>query len=497
MSNGIHEWFYYDEEASDWSGPFSMVELDAKYQNGQIQDFTEVCNRHVGRHLGPMSRGVEYGRLSRVNVDFVPSVAEFLNTRNASPVTVLCGPNNCGKTLFLKSIFLELGQGSYLVSCNRFSHVNILNTRAIDDSAHRHIYSDFSQNFYSNGQNSEDNTLPLEQLLTGLNNRQRTKLFELCSELLGNRFSLKRIDEENEFSPYYVDMDGENLRLGSSGTRLLITLLGIILDERFTSLLIDEPEIGLSPRIQTILAKFLFDERRRKQFCPHLQRIVIATHSHLFLDRFVMGNNYVLAKSAKRVTVTPISTVADFHHLQFNLLGNDMEAFFLPDAMIIVEGDSDHTFLSRLLQLHLPNRKVAVVRANGEGEVRSKLHFFKEAFGDINTSPFQWRLFVVLDKQISVSVGKIEQDGVPKDNIIVLTQNGIEYYYPHCLVAEVFHAAEVEIKDWKFEKDPMEWNGVRKSKKELARLIADRLTTAHITHPELSVLLEKVENACA
>lgn len=44
-------------------------------------------------------------------------------------------------------------------------------------------------------------------------------------------------------------MDGENLRYGSSGTRLLLTLLGILLDERFTTVLIDEPELGLSVRI--------------------------------------------------------------------------------------------------------------------------------------------------------------------------------------------------------------------------------------------------------
>ena len=57
-------------------------------------------------------------------------------------------------------------------------------------------------------------------------------------------------DPDNRVSPFTVSMDGENLRYGSSGTRLLLTLLGILLDERFSTILLDEPEIGLSPRTE-------------------------------------------------------------------------------------------------------------------------------------------------------------------------------------------------------------------------------------------------------
>ena len=496
MKPQSQEWHYVDEITGQWVGPITLDDLDAARKAGTIEDYTQVINAQMRRHQGPMGQGVAYHMISRLNVDFAPTVEDFCAAREGKPTTVLSGPNNSGKTLLLKQLFFHFGQGSYLVACNRFSHVDVLNTRQVEEFEHRRYYDNFSQQFYMSRQNSDDSELKLEQILTSLKNTQREKLFTLCKDLLGNEFSLQRTDRENDFSPFYVDMDGENLRYGSSGTRLLLTLLGILLDERFSVLLIDEPEIGLSPRVQGVLSRFLYDEELRHTFCSHLRQIFVATHSHLFLDRHVMANNHIVTKSGHEVTVRPIATVAEYHQLQFNMLGNEMESIFMPAAIVIVEGDSDHTFLSKVLQLHVPNRKVAVVRASGEGEVRSKLHFFKEAFGDLEASPYRNRLFVVLDKQISVKLPKIEQDGVLKENIIILSLNGIEYFYPPPLVAAAFRSSAEQVANWKFEADPIEFNGIRKTKKELAKLVADELTPSHVTHSEIQSLISKIEAAC-
>jgi predicted ATPase len=131
-------------------------------------------------------------------------------------------------------------------------------------------------------------------------------------------------------------MDGENLRNSSSGTRLLLTLLGILLDKRFTTVLIDEPELGLSPHIQTALARFMYDPDLRQRYCPHLQQVYIATHSHLFLHRAVISNNFAVTKTGSTVSIKPAQSVADLHQLQFKLLGNELESVFLPSAILIV-----------------------------------------------------------------------------------------------------------------------------------------------------------------
>jgi len=483
MNAQANDWYYADDTSGQWVGPMTLDILDATRKAGTFEEYTNVINNQMMRRQGPMAQGVPYYMISRLNVEFDPTIEEFQVAREGKSTTVLSGPNNCGKTLLLKQLFFQFGQGSYLVACNRFSHVDVLNTRKVEEYEHRRYYDNFSQQFFMSQQNSEDNELKLEQVLTSLKNSQRERLFALCKELLGNDFALKRTEPENDFSPFYVDMDGENLRYGSSGTRLLLTLLGILLDERFSVLLIDEPEIGLSPRIQAVLSRFLYDEVRRQDFCPHLRQLFVATHSHLFLDRNVMANNHVVTKSGPTVSVRPVATAAAYHQLQFNMLGNDMEALFMPAAIVIVEGESDHTFVRKVLQLHLPNHQVAVVRASGDGEVRKKLHFFN-------------RLFVVFDKQISVKLPKIEQDGVPKENIIVLSLNGIEHFYPHALVATAFCSAVEQVTDWTFGSDPIEFNGIRKTKKELAQLVADGLLITHAPHPEIQTLISRIQAAC-
>lgn len=313
-----------------------------------------------------------------------------------------------------------------------------MNTRQIDEHEHRRYYDNFIHNLYTSKQNTENNDLQLQQIITTLKDFQRRKLFEICKQLLGSDFSLKRTDPENSFSPFYVDIDGENLKYSSTGTRLLLTLLGTLLDERFTVLLVDEPEIGLSPRIQSVLARFLYDKKQRKELCPHLKQLYIATHSHIFLDRKILSNNYILKKDIRTVSVKAVQSVSDFHQLQFDLLGNELESIFLPSAIVIVEGDSDVTYLTKIVQLHIPNRKVSIIRAGGDGEVQNKLNVLRETFGDFAMSPYRDRLFVVLDKKHSLNKERIKRQGVKEEHIFVWSKNGIEYFYPQDLLASAF-----------------------------------------------------------
>ena len=490
-------WYYGDDRTGGWVGPLSLADLDALHAAKKVSEYTLVTNADMMRREGPGgAQGVPYSRISRIDVDFVPAVEELHTARAGKSITVLSGPNNGGKTLLLKQLFYLVGHDGYLIACNRFSHVDALNTRQRDPHEHRRYYDNFMHSFYTSHQNTEDNELKLEHVITGLKDTQRETLFAAAKDLLGNNFSLQRIDPENTFSPFYVDMDAENLRYGSSGTRLLLTLLGILLDVRFSVILIDEPEIGLSPRIQALLARFLYNQEQRRQFCPHLQQIYIATHSHLFLDRDVFSNNHVVTKAGHTVSIRQVQSVGDLHQLQFNMLGNQLESMFLPSAIVIVEGDSDVTFFTKVAQLHIPNRKVAVVRAGGDGEMQNKLNVLKEAFGDLPTSPYRDRLFVVLDKRHSVNSRRIENQGIPKESITVWSRNGIEHYYPQDLVAQVFRCDVAELSSSSLESDPIEINGIRKSKNDLAQLVTDHLTVNHPLHPELKDLVSRIHMAC-
>ena len=496
MSNKKKEWYYGDDESGQWIGPMAIEDLDKLHRDGKVEGFTYVLNIQMSKHEGPEARGIPYSSISRLDVEFSPTLEEIYTTLVSKSTTVFSGPNNCGKTLLLKQLFSLVGQGGYLIGCNRFSHVDVLNTRQIDEHEHRRYYDNFIHNLYTSKQNTESNDLQLQQIITTLKDFQRRKLFEICKQLLGSDFSLKRTDPENSFSPFYVDIDGENLKYSSTGTRLLLTLLGILLDERFTVLLVDEPEIGLSPRIQSVLARFLYDKKQRKEFCPHLKQLYIATHSHIFLDRKILSNNYILKKDIGTVSVKAVKSVSDFHQLQFDLLGNELESIFLPSAIVIVEGDSDVTYLTKIVQLYIPNRKVSIIRAGGDGEVQNKLNVLRETFGDFAMSPYSDRLFVVLDKKHSLNKERIKRQGVKEEHIFVWSKNGIEYFYPQDLLSSAFCCNLTELQSVNIESDPIEYNGLRKSKKDLAHFIAAQTTLKHSLSSELNKLINRIRNAC-
>lgn len=499
MSNQRKEWTYYDEVANDWVKPYvSREDLSVLHSEGKINDFTEVVNVRTARPRGPDMgvQGVMYSRLSTIDVTFDPQPDEFHAARAGKQTTVLSGPNNGGKTFLLKHIYSYVGHDGYLVACNHFSSVDVLNSRQREESEHVDRFRSFIFNFESSHTNSEDNDLRLDQILTGLKDRQRDKLFVTAQRLIGNTFEMVRTDPDNKFSPFIVTMDGENLRYGSSGTRLLLTLLGTLLDERFSTILLDEPEIGLSPRIQTQLARFLYDPNEREVFCPHIKQLYLATHSHIFLDRTNYFNNFVVTKSGKRITAKQVGSVSDLHNLQFNMLGNELESLFLPSAIVIVEGESDVTFLTKVLRLHLPDPRIAMVCAHGEGEVKTKVNFFREAFGDVASSLYRDRLFVVFDQRISTRLGRIEGQGVLPSNIIILSKNGIENYYPPELLATAFHCDVTDVSVINLERDLIEFNGHRYSKKELAELVACGLTSQHRLDVEILQLVDKLRGIC-
>jgi hypothetical protein len=110
-------------------------------------------------------------------------------------------------------------------------------------------------------------------------------------------------------------------------------------------------------------------------------------------------------------------------------------------------------------------------------------------------SPYRDQLFVMLGNRNSVRISRIEKDGVPSDYIIVLRRNGIENYYPKELIGAVFRSTTEEVKKWKFENDPLEFNRIRRTKKELAQRVADVLTRAHKLHSEIEGLIDGIRTA--
>lgn len=426
--------------------------------------------------------------------DIRPPLGEFNYERGSAPVTVLSGGNNTGKSLVLKWLKASIGPSAYMVGANRFYHVYQLATSMRDPNELGQLEQQFSTNFSQPQYNHEQNFLDLNRIIVGLSDNQRDRLFEICAELLDTTFTLAKFDPDNELSFRYIEMGGRNLSVGSTGARLLLTLMGILMDDRFNTILIDEPELGLSPRVQSAVASFLYDSERRRQYFPHLHRIIVATHSHLFLDRAEVQNNFVVMKDEGFIRVDKIATISDFHRLQFNLLGNTLEAMFLPAAIIVVEGATDKDYIEHLTRIYFPAQKITVL--SGQGDVKRRIYGLSEAFGALDSSPFRGRIFVVLDSVHNRGLRtELVAMGVPHDNVVVWSGNGIEYVYPPSVLASVFMCDAERVQDMTIDGDVVALNGITRKKRELAREVIPQVDRLTRLPDELSDFVEAVERA--
>ena len=77
--------------------------------------------------------------------------------------------------------------------------------------------------------------------------------------------------------------------------------------------------------------------------------------------------------------------------------------------------------------------------------------------------------------------------GVPRENIVVWSKNGIEYFYPPPIVDKIFEVGpEIEIKD-----DMVSRNGVTYKKGELVEKVIGHLGSDMPMRPEFKAKLLK------
>ena len=201
----------------------------------------------------------------------------------------------------------------------------------------------------------------------------RDRLLHLLDRLLGSKTLIEHTVPGNRMSQSYLQVDGYNLAFTSSGFRLVALILTALLDRDHTHVFIDEPEIGLSPEVQGVLADFLFNIDERREHFPHIQTVVLTTHSPIFLDRKTLQNNYAVSRDGVSIHLQQIQTVQDLSRLQFLVLGNRFETLYLPSAIVLVEGNCDYDYINRVVALHFPESLVSLIRCNGDGRVREVL----------------------------------------------------------------------------------------------------------------------------
>jgi predicted ATP-dependent endonuclease of OLD family len=268
----------------------------------------------------------------RPNTVFSEQAQQLLEEIRQSSYSVLCGRNNCGKSFILKTLTQTIGQRASYLGPARYQNFNVLSYFTPNRNRRNEVWNNFIIQWQNQQQNLDNSPVNLQQASAELNDHKRDQLLEIMEKLLGSKMELKYTVPENSMSQKYISVDGHNISFTSSGYRLISTLVTSLLDEEADTFLIDEPELGVSPEAQGVFSDFIFDENVRSKYFSHIKTLILATHSTIFLDRKNILNNYFIEKNNNHIDISRVSSVADINKIHFFLLGNRLEALYMPSG---------------------------------------------------------------------------------------------------------------------------------------------------------------------
>jgi len=427
------------------------------------------------------------------NTQLTENAQRLLSEIKESSDSVICGRNNCGKSFLLKTLTQTIGEKSAYLGPARYQNFNTLGFYSPNKNKRTDQYRNFMQQWQNNNQNIDNSPLNLQQSIADFNDDTRSIFFEIMENLLGSKMEMQYTVPENTMSQKYISVDGHNISYTSSGYRLIATLVTSLLNDDYDTYLIDEPELGISPEAQGIFADFIFNTKIRNKYFSHIKTIVLATHSTVFLDRGIITNNYFVEKTGDIIDISKVNTIADINKIHFFLLGNRLESLYMPSAIVIVEGKCDYKYIERVLQTQYPDYRFSIIQANSDNRIRDVFNVTKNLFGDIQKSPYKERIFAVIDSVHGDGlVAHLKKMGIPENNIVVWSKNGIEYYYPPAVIKELFHSND----DLVITDDTVSLAGAEYKKNELVDIMLPKIDKDTEYNSEFKTeLLMKVEVA--
>ncbi len=417
---------------------------------------------------------MNYKYNEKPNTQFTDNAVKMIQEIENSDYSVLVGRNNCGKSFLLKTLNSRIGKHASYIGPARYNNFNTLGYYTPTQNKKDQRYQQFIQQFQNDQQNFDNSPINLQGAIAQLPDSQRLKLFEIVEILLGTKLEILYTVDGNSMSQKYVSSDGHNISYTSSGFRLVTTIVTCLLDTDYDTYLIDEPELGISPEAQGILAEFLFDRTNRAKYFSHIKRLVFVTHSTIFLDRVQLKNNFALSKNGDFIDIKQTNTISDFNNIHFFLLGNRLETLYLPSAIILTEGKCDHHYLSKVLENRYPEVQFSIINANSDSRMKEIVNIAGGLLKDLQKSPYRNRLIAVLDKVHDTSVEQVLiKAGIPEENILVWSKNGIEYFYPDKIIDEIYGQGE----ELSINGDLVSRNGIEYKKWDLCQRVEGKLNS--------------------
>ena len=412
---------------------------------------------------------------------FSPSVGEILSMQAGRNVTVFTGKNNSGKSAYLKKMSTD--RTKMYIGVNRFYSFHHLPLFNKNDSELDMQFQNLTNQSFQPYHNFEGSFFNCNTAITRLNDERRGVLFDTFYSLFGERATVQAEVPDNVFSNRYVSIGGESLSVTSSGTRLFLGILAALMDERFSVVALDEPELGLSPSLQAKLASVIINRENAEKLLPHNPHIFISTHAHTMLDKVDPTNNFIVERNGNLITAHRCQGISGLNDIQFRMLGNQLGSLFLPDAIMLVEGETDKIFLSAAIALFLPKLKIVIESCGGD--IAARLHYWSSLIGDLQTSPYKHRTFVIYDSVKQAGLEKIcDKVGIPNQNRIEWSGNGIEYIYPASALSSIFRSSIATVSNLEISGDRVSLGEMTYTKMQLVNMVVGQLNEGNLAGGE-------------
>lgn len=240
---------------------------------------------------------------------------------------------------------------------------------------------------------------------------------------------------------------------------------------------IDEAELHLHPTAQRKLKTVLHT------LSQSTDQVFINTHSSVFVaDNF---SGQTIFKVEKSDGETEIEMTADIEkpYIVYELLGGSPADLLLPKNFIIVEGQSEFEFLSRVIKRFYSDQPtIQLIKANGDiDQAERTINAIEKVFAPLNESIYKDRLVIMIDLPSAATQGGVTQFLQSNRNLTTnnqffqLTVRDLEQYYPNQTDATYgnWRKTQAEI-------DAVNAQGKKtftsKKKKQLAKYVGEHIT---------------------
>ncbi|MFA7192011.1 MAG: AAA family ATPase [Candidatus Paceibacterota bacterium] len=255
-------------------------------------------------------------------------------------------------------------------------------------------------------------------------------------------------EELNRFSSRpKVTIGGHAPRLQGTGTIAVLSIIIQLFNPLIKVLAIDEPELSLEPRMQKKLFELIKEAAFGRNGVPR-KKVLIATHSHLFMDRDIILNNYQVTKVEGQIAIKQITTQEELNEGIYNLLGSSPTDLHFPGNIVVVEGRSDSVFLRGVLGEMVKtgicnNRSIVFHFLDGYDEALTGTKAVVQMLKTQAYVPVYLKLICGIFDNPAQNKGLIDEirdfmGDADASRFILLEKPAIEFYYPVEIISEIF-----------------------------------------------------------